>query len=750
MASISLWQRTKTFVVKVSLILFVFIFFLVIYLDSKVRDEFKQQAWSIPAKVYARPLNFSLGQRLLLSNLTDELEMLGYRQKIKATSSGEYEQYNNTLIIHTRPFKFWDVAQKEQLIQLTIENSRIVSLIDFSTRESINYLRLDPLSLGNIQVDPNSNNQDRQLVKLSSLPDSFISALLISEDRSFHEHWGISLKGIARALWSNISAGEITQGGSTLTQQLMKNHFLSNERSLWRKSQEALMALLTEIHYSKEIILQSYVNEVYLGQSRNAAIHGFARASEFYFDRQISELNLPQVALLVGMVKGPSYYNPRNNPERAKERRDLVLQQMLEHQLISQSDYQDSVSRTLMVVSKPPSRTSRVPAFMGVVRRELANDFSSSALSADGLKLFTTLDPLAQRSAEESLTKRLNSLEKNVKKKDLQGAIVLTDISSGEILSVVGDRNPNYVGFNRAVDAYRQTGSVIKPFVYLAALQRPDDFSLVSKVNDQSFSLTGSDGSIWTPKNYDRQEHGDQDFNIELAEGLINSYNIATARLAMKVGIKEVTNTILSSGFSRKLPAYPSIALGSKEMSPLEVIELYQVIANQGIAVKPQALIAVQDQYGNLINRYPRKSEQVIDEEAAFLLRYLLTEVTKRGTAKSLSWQFPKVNLAGKTGTTNDLRDSWYAGFDDNKLAVVWIGRDDNKPTGLTGASGALKVWTDLFKQLSATTIELAKPSGVVFGYQQSGFLSQFSSCRNKSLVPFYQSHIPDEYEICD
>ncbi|MEP1741587.1 MAG: penicillin-binding protein 1B [Kangiellaceae bacterium] len=748
MAIANFSKKIKSFLIKVSVLGFFVLLFLTIYLDSKVKNAFDQQAWEIPAKVYARPLNFSIGQALSISDLVKELKLLGYRKKIKATSNGEYEQYQNTFVINTRPFNFWDGGQSSQTIQLSIENQQVSQLIDFSSQQAINFLRLDPLLLGNIQVNPNRTAEDRQLVTLESLPSHFVSALLVSEDRDFYEHWGVSIKGTARALWRNISAGEITQGGSTLTQQLMKNHFLSNERSLWRKGQEAIMSVLTELHYDKKVILQAYINEVYLGQHRNTAIHGFARASEFYFDRKLSQLSLPQIALLVGMVKGPSYYNPRRFPERAKQRRDLVLKQMLDHGLVDQQSYDDALKRSLTVVAKPPIRTSKVPAFMGVVKKELADDYSASQLNKAGLKLFTSLNPLIQQQAETALSQRLAKIDKG--KGDLQGAVVVTQISSGEILAVVGDRNPNYIGFNRALDAYRQTGSVIKPFVYLTALQRPESFHLMTPIKDQRFSLTGTDGSTWSPENYDREEHGDENSNVPLQEGLINSYNLATAKLAMTVGIERVADTIKQAGFDRELPAYPSIALGSKEMSPLEVLKLYQTIANQGVAVEPQALIAVQDQFGNLLTRYPRKSQQVIDSEAAYLIRHLLSQVTSRGTAKSLAWQFPEQTLAGKTGTTNDLRDSWFAGFDNSKLAVVWVGRDDNQPTGLTGASGASKVWADLFKAFGAETIQMTAPEGIEFGYQSGGFLSSFTNCKTKDLVPFYQSQIPPKFKICD
>ncbi|WP_444995465.1 penicillin-binding protein 1B [Aliikangiella sp. IMCC44359] len=745
MSKLSIWQRSKRILFRLFLIAALFIFFLGVYLDSMVRDEFKQQAWSIPAKVFARPLSFALGQKLKLSDLKQELALLGYRKKIKAISQGEYEQYGNSLVINTRRFKFWDGVQPEQTLEITINNGVVTELKDFATQKSVSFLRLDPLSLGSIQA---GNTEDRQLVTLKQLPENFITALLVMEDRDFYEHWGLSFKGIARALWSNISQGEVRQGGSTLTQQLMKNHFLSNERTLWRKLREAIMAVLTEFHYSKDVILEAYVNEVYLGQNENTGIYGFARASEFYFDKPLEKLHLGQVALLVGMVKGPSYYNPRRSQENAMQRRNLVLLQMREQGLITDDDYQDAISRKLMVVAKPKARKGMMPAFMGFIKRELRHEYSLSELHSQGLRLFTSLDPLVQRRAEASLSKRLKTIDSQLGNKDakLQGAVIVSDIQSGDILAMVGDRQPDFSGFNRAIDAYRQTGSVIKPFVYLAAFQEHEKFNMLTPVMDEPFSLKGSDGSLWEPKNYKEETHGE----IELKEGLINSYNLATARLAMSVGVEKVADTIMQAGFDRALPAYPSIALGAKEMSPLEILRLYQVLANEGRSIRSAGLIAVQDHQGQLLQRYPRKIETRFDAESVFLVKYLLTEVVNRGTAKLIGSTFSNAQYAGKTGTTNDLRDSWYAGFGGDKLAVVWVGRDDNQPTQLTGATGALRVWRDLFIQLNEPSINMNLPDGLVWGYKPGGFFSQFTSCKSKGLLPFYAEELPKGLKVCD
>ncbi len=743
MKLIELWKKCRSFILRLALIVFFLLLFLTIYLDSLVRDEFKQQAWSIPAKVYARPLSFNLHADLSLNDLIAELNLLGYRKKIKAVNQGEYEQYANTLVIYTRKFQFWDGFQDAQVLEVTISNDKVTGLKDFTTGKSVNFLRLDPLSLGSIQA---GKNEDRQLITLESLPDYFIPTLLNTEDRDFYDHWGVSIKGIARAAWTNISAGQIRQGGSTLTQQLMKSHFLTRERSLWRKSKEALMALIMEYHYSKQTILESYVNEVFLGQDGQTAIHGFARASQYYFDRPIEKLNLSQIALLVGMVKGPSVYNPRRNPKNAKARRDVVLKQMLSSGLVTQEDYQSAKSKNLQVVAKPKKRTSKVPAFMSFIKRELISEYSQTDLTSKGLKLFTTLNPLTQQRAENALSTRVKQLQTSiVHQQQLQGALIVSDISSGDIVAMVGDKNPNYVGFNRALDAYRQTGSVIKPFVYLTALDKPNQFNLLTQLDDSRFSLKGDDGSLWTPKNYDGKENG----KVTLQQGLVESLNLATAKLALLVGIDNVVDTIEAAGFERELPAYPSLALGAIEMSPIEVLRLYQTLANDGVGVKSSGLIAVLDHSGKLLQRYPRKAESRLTAEASFLVKYLLHQVTQKGTAKTLSWALPNTQVAGKTGTTNDLRDSWFAGFGGKHLGVVWIGDDNNQPTNLTGATGALLVWKDLFKQINEPSLSLDAPENIGWGRVSSSILDIFSSCNDKNSVPYDKENKPEYLETC-
>lgn len=738
-------KKIKAFIFRLFIIGFLFSIILSVYLDSMVRNEFNQQAWEIPAKIFARPLSFSLGKKLSIKELKLELDLLGYRSVIKAINPGEYEQYGSTFVIKVRAFQFWDGKQPEQVLEVTIKNNEIVELKDFASQKMVNFLRLDPLSLGSINA---ANLEDRQLITLQQLPKYFTAALLNTEDRNFYNHWGLSPRGIARAIWSNLSNKELRQGGSTLTQQLMKNHFLSNERTLWRKFREAIMAVLTEVHYDKNIILEAYVNEVYLGQDRATGIYGFSRASEFYFDQPLQKINLSQVALLIGIVKGPSYYNPRNQPQRAKQRRDLVLSQMYVNGLISEKEHKRAVSKTLQVVAKPKARNSRIAVFISYIKRELGQEYSLSELNSKGLRLFTSLDPLLQKKSEQTLSNQIKQIEKRHKKQvnKLQGAIIVSDIQSGDILAMVGDRNPNYFGFNRAIDAYRQTGSVIKPFVYLTALQQSEKFNLISPLEDKSFSLKGNDGSVWTPKNYDHKTHG----MVELQQGLINSYNLTTARLALSVGINNVVNSIIDAGFERELPAYPSIALGAKEMSPLEVLRLYQTIANDGVGVRATGLIAVQDHQGKLLQRYRRKAVSRLDPQAVFLLKYLLTQVTANGTAKSIGKYFTKKDYAGKTGTTNDLRDSWYVGFGGEKVSVVWLGRDDNKPTGLTGASGALMVWRDLFSKLNEPSVDFTLPEGIVWGYKKQGFFASFGSCKKKPLIPFYDQRLPPNYKICD
>jgi len=733
-------KSIKSFFLRLTILLFFILTVFIIYLDGRVRDEFSGSAWKIPATLYARPLSLNLGREISLHDFINELALLGYRQSVKAVHPGQYERYENVFVIHLREFQFWDGLQPAQVIELAIEQGKIASLKEFASRQNLNFLRLEPLLLDYMQT---GNTEDRELVQLSEVPHQLVATLLLLEDRNFYQHFGLSLSGIARALWQNISQGRVTQGGSTLTQQLVKNHFLSRDRNLWRKMTEAIMALLLEWHYDKPQILEAYINEIYLGQNGNVAIHGFARAARFYFDKKLNELNTAEIATLLALVRGPSFYNPRRHPERALKRRNFVLEQMLAAGIIDEAAYQYATQRRLAVLTKPPQRRALVPAVKGLVRRELARDYTAQDLATAGLKIFTTIDPLKQEKLEKSVQNSLQRLDPGARKQ-LQAAAIALDYHNGEVLAAVADRNPDFAGFNRLQDAYRQTGSLIKPFVYLLALERPSQFNLLTPIDDKPLRLTGSDGSDWRPQNYDHRVHG----RVPLIEALTQSYNLATARLALKLGVPDLVQRLESLGHQRDIPPYPSIALGAYAMSPLEVLSLYQVIANRGMALPVSSVIAVTDHKGQPLHRFPRSPSQLIEPGAAYLLNYALHQVTQVGTARSLAQTFSQP-LAGKTGTTNDLRDSWYVGYGGSSLTLVWLGRDDNKPAGYSGASGALQVWRNFYRQLAEPGLDLAPPAEIQWAMPERSMLEKLLPCDDAKVLPFIEEYLPANVERC-
>ncbi|MCO7227345.1 penicillin-binding protein 1B [Pleionea sp. CnH1-48] len=695
----------RRFMQRLAAIFFLYFSFFVIYCDALIERRFAENRWVAPAKVYARPLTFYSGLLIQTEHLEQELQLLGYRKKVKATRPGEYERYDNYFAIYGRGFHFFDRQQKAQRFSLVIESGQISQLTSLDTNQPLAYQRLDPLLLGSI--NPLVKEQ-REVVNIQQVPVYLMEALIASEDRQFYHHWGLSITGILRAFSRNLAEGKAVQGGSTITQQLVKNYFLTNEKKLTRKITEAIMAVLLEWRYSKSEILQAYINEVYLGQDGALSIHGFAKASEFFFNRKLEDINLAQAATLVALVRGPSYYEPRRHPERALKRRNLILDLMLSQQRINQQQWELATSKSLAISQKSPIKSSRMPAAMELIRLQLREHYSQEQLEHGSLKVFTTLDPVVQKQSEKALQSRLNKLDAN-SQKQLQGAVVVSHRFSGEVLAVVGDRQPNYQGFNRALHAYRQTGSVIKPFVYLTALQASDKYSLSSSLSDQSFSMTATDGSVWRPQNYDRKEHGE----VSIQRALIESYNLATAHLALSVGVDEVIELLRQAGYTRPLIAFPSLALGAKEMSPWEVLKLYQSLASGGLVLDTSVISSVMNNQGQLLSRYPVIAKKKLSEDSVFLINHTLQQVVRRGTAKSLHWRLPQLNLAGKTGTTNDTKDSWFAGMSENFLSVVWVGRDDNKSTGLTGATGAMKVWGDLIAEVEQEALILQPPGAI-------------------------------------
>lgn len=664
----------------------------VMHLDGIVREKFEGKRWAIPARVYARPLLLTKSEQLSQQSVEDELRLLNYRRLSGAPSSGTYDIDGNTLYIHTRGFAFGDSREPSQLLRIRFQQNRLVELA--STRVGQRgSVRLEPLVIGGIYP---SQNEDRILIQLKEAPPHLVDALLATEDQRFYQHIGISLRGIMRAVWVNLTSGQVRQGGSTLTQQLVKNFYLSDERSLTRKVNEALMALLLEAHYSKSEILETYLNEVNLGQQGTRSINGFGLAAEFYFGQPLSELSLPQVALLVGMVKGPSYYNPRRNQERALQRRNIVLDNLYREDKLSAPDRDVAMSKPLGVIAKPSASNNLYPDFLDVVRRQLRESYKSDDLTSQGLSIYTTLDPRVQNAADAALRDTVARLRKQGRKLDkLEGAVLAADLRSGELRALIGGTGV-FTGYNRAIDASRQVGSLLKPAIYLTALST-GQYTWQSPISDDPVEVVSDSGKRWEPQNYDKQSHG----SVPLRTALASSYNQAAVRLGMTVGLPAFINTLRQLGVEGDLQSYPSLLLGALNQSPIQVLHLYQVLLT-GVRSPIQSIREVVDSDGQILQRFAGERRQVVDPADTYVLHYGLEQVARAGTAASAYRRLPSSTVvAGKTGTTNDLRDSWFAGSAGDLLGVVWLGRDDNGSTGLSGGTGALPVWTDMMARLS-------------------------------------------------
>ncbi len=717
----------------------------VAYLDISLRQHFEGKRWALPAHVYARPFELYAGAGVSRDRLVAELSALGYRLTKNAVGAGTYTVKGDKVWVVTRVFDYWDGRQAEKSLEIRFDGTRVKSLHNRNDGTRIPVTRLEPRLISSISP---THHEDRKLVQLHEIPEGLLTALLVTEDRSFMSHHGVDPRGLLRAVVANLRSRALVQGGSTLTQQLIKNMYLTQERTLRRKLVEMVMAVLLELHYEKHEILEAYVNEVFLAQAGKRAIHGFGLASQYYFGRPISELALHESALLVGMVKGPSLYEPRRNPERALQRRNLVLDTMANAGHIDLATLPLIQQRELGVTPRPAA-SNRYPAFIDLVRRQLRDEYQEQDLRAEGLAVFTALDATVQAAAENAVSKVLVDLEKNrgIKTGTLQAAVVVARVDNGEVVGLVGGRDTGFGGFNRALDANRPIGSLVKPAVYLTALRQPDQFTLASRIEDMPVTVTQTGAADWQPQNYDKQFHGD----VDLLTALTKSYNIPTVKLGIGVGVENVVNTMNNLGIGRDIEPYPSLLLGATELSPLEITQMYQTLAAGGFRAPLRSILSVLSNRNEPLSRYALSVQQTVEPAPAFLVAYALQRVVREGTATGLNAHFdPALGLAGKTGTTDGYRDSWFAGFSGNYVAVVWIGRDDNKPVGLSGATGAMQVWANLMMRLDLQPLNLIQPDTIAFVDidRQNGLLAD-RHCEFTTNMPFVEGTTPAGYSPC-
>lgn len=703
-----------------------------IYLDGRIRSKMDGQVWQLPAQVYSRIEQIGVDDNLTVEQVKQMLADNGYREVSSIATPGDFKVEGSTLLLLRRAFAFPENPEPQRVIRLRFVGEKLARIEDLVQLKEIEQFRLDPKLIAMLHSE---NDEERQVLRLQDYPRLLIETLLLTEDKRFFQHDGISFIGIIRAFVSNYQAGRTVQGGSTLTQQLVKNLFLSNEKSFVRKGNEALMSLILDFRYDKNRILETYLNEIYLGQNGNHAVHGFALASQFYFGRPIQELNLNQIALLVGMVKGPSLYNPWKNPEGALERRNVVLGVLLEHKLIN-AELHNLLKNQPLGVKDRGSVYRQQPAFMHALHLELKNRLGASeGALLSGAKIFTTLDRKQQRSAEMAVINGVAELENSSKKiRDLQSAMVVAEYETGKVRAIVGGVQTQYAGFNRAIQTKRQIGSLVKPSIYAIALSRPEQFGLNTPINNQPITITVKGSPPWSPRNYDRKFSG----SVMLMDALVRSLNVPTVNIGMKVGLKEVIAKQKEMGWDNvEIPAYPATLLGAYSISPYDVTKSYQVIANHGVKVPLTTLDAVIAANGEMLYQTnPALAEQVLPEGAAIQTLYAMQQVVERGTARSLQPEFAHLRLAGKTGTTNNARDTWFVGIDGKNVATVWLGKDNNSDTYLTGSSGALQIYKEYLKRAEPTVYKLPKSAQIQWvGINQYGSWD----CNSSRQIPVWK-----------
>ena len=643
--------------------------------------------------LYAAPPVLRPGVSVGALDLAGILGRLGYRETRTAVGPGQFSRSDST----------WDIyvghgsAGAERVI-LTVASGRITRLRQNGT--DVQSVALPPELLASAGA---GMGESIRPVQLADVPPVLRTAVLTIEDERFYEHGGLDPRGVLRALWANVRKGRVVEGGSTITQQLVKSRLLTPERTYSRKLNEAWLSTALEWRYSKDQILEAYLNEVYLGQVGGGAVRGVGAASRAYFGKEVHQLTLPEAALLAGMIRGPNSYSPASNPERARDRRDVVLTRMRDLRKISEADYRRA-RREPVKARITPGNSLAAPYFVDYVRAELERSTEMDLGDQHGVRVYTTLDPVLQRLAEAAVVKGIDRLEtarprlrRKGAEERLQAALIVLDTATGQVRALVGGRDYRLSQFDRAVLARRQPGSAFKPFVFLAALtprQEGPRFTTASLIEDAPITVL-VDGKPWSPKNYDDHYQG----MVTVRRALEGSLNTATVRLAQAVGLGTVVGTARTLGVEGDLKPVPALALGVFETTPLDLARAYLPLANGGLAPSGGVVDTVTDDGGRAIWSASRETRQVIGAPEAFLMTSLLEGVINSGTGAAARAMGVPGGVAGKTGTTNDGRDAWFVGYSSNLLALVWVGFDDGAPAGLSGAEGALPIWSEFMRQ---------------------------------------------------
>jgi len=664
----------------------------------RLTSQFDELTYRQPSRLYARATLLFPGRPIGADRVTADLDREGYREDAGSgpLPTGRYRKSGRDLAVHLRSFPLPQGEGGGGLVEITFRGQRG----DRGDRIGrIGRLTLDGRAVESVPLEPpliasyyGSDLKERRPVAIEEVPEDLVGAVMAAEDASFFRHSGVSVRGMVRATWVNARGRGLRQGGSTLTQQLVKNLYLTQERTFTRKAQEIVFSLLLEARYKKRQILEAYLNEIYLGAAGGVNLMGMGAASRAYFGKDVAQLDLAESAALAGMISSPATFSPLTHPERCRARRDWVLRRMAQLRLAQPARVDQALAQPVGLAPEPVVRR-RAPYFADAMAQEAERRFGVSALADGGYALFSTLDWRDQRTAQDAVERGLRDLEKGWEKRHrgapLQAALVSLDPETGGILAYVGGRQYTRSQFDRAGQAHRQAGSAFKPIVYAAAFETrratPASFLEDSPLTVRLANKT------WSPKNDDGSFHG----WVSVRAALEHSYNPATARLALQVGMEKVVDLAHDMGVAAPMDPFPSVALGAVEVTPAELAGVYATLATGGIRPPVHGLVAIRDRYGKrLTGTALPEREWVLTPQSAYLVTTLLQGVLDRGTGRGARAQGVTGELAGKTGTTNRRRDAWFAGYSPERASAVWVGYDDNSPTNLSGARGALPIWS--------------------------------------------------------
>jgi penicillin-binding protein 1B len=668
------------------------------HLAGQVDARFSSRRWSIPSKVFTDTMLLYPGQRLNQELFQEKLRRMGYREVPRRPArKGEMQTAQNglRLLLFLNDLKTPWKKRPGFPVKIEFKENAIDSLVRIDDGTPLPLLEIEPEE---IMLFFGRERERRQLVSIKQVPEHVIHAVLAAEDRRFFEHWGVDPRGILRAMLTNLRHGSIREGGSTITQQLAKNYFLTPDRKLTRKLKEVVLAFTMEWKYSKEEILEIYLNEIYLGQKGSVAINGIGEAADFYFGKSVPELSLAEAAAIAGLIKAPNKYSPYVDKAACRSRRNVVLTVMQRQGWISDPVLQAQLKAPVETVGYNVYG-KKAPYYIDYLTQQLEALYKPEDLAALGLSIYTTLDTQVQMAAERALTEglqrlenKISTLKRSASDQSLQGAVVVMQPKTGHILAMVGGRNYNESQFNRVTQARRQPGSAFKPFVYLTGLDR---FTPISILSNQPKTYV-VDGQAWEPKNFEPAAKPQATFR----EALENSYNLATVDLAMQIGLDPIIETATHFGFSTPLEPYPSLALGAFEVIPLELARAYCVFAAEGMMTFPLALKAVTDENGKVLEQRYLKVERLISGAKAYMMNSLLQGVIENGTGRSLKTFGINWPVAGKTGTSNNYRDAWFIGYTPDILALVWVGFDNGDSIKAAGAAAALPIWAELMNAI--------------------------------------------------